>query len=287
MESMVAQPEASRLHAMSTGVAGAWDAHADYVDARGAQLTERMLALTAPSPGERVLELACGAGGLGLAAAQRVGERGAVVLSDVAPEMTAIAARRARERGLANVTARPLDLERIDEPAAVYEVVLCREGLMFVLSPERAVAEIGRVLRPGGRFAVAVWGPRERNPWLGTVLDAVSAQVGRPVPPPGIPGPFSLEDAGALRALFDRPELEGVEVAEASVPLEAPSFAHWWERSTALAGPLAAIISAFPPEVAEQLRARAREAVEPYRTPDGGLRFPGVTLLASGGRSRA
>jgi SAM-dependent methyltransferase len=86
------------------------------------------------------------------------------------------------------VTTRELDLEQIDEPNASYDVVLCREGLMFVPEPARAALEIKRVLRPGGRFALAVWGPREHNPWLGVVFEVVSAQTGAPVPPHGVPG---------------------------------------------------------------------------------------------------
>ena len=125
-----------------------------------------------------------------------------MVLSDVAPEMTAIAGRRAAELGLDNVTTAVLDIEHIDEPDASYDVVLCREGLMFALDPGQAAREIRRVLRPGGRLALAVWGPRERNPWLGTVLDSVSAQIGAPVPPPGIPGPFALDDAARLGGLL-------------------------------------------------------------------------------------
>ena len=93
---------------------------------------------------------------------------------------------------------RELDLEQIDEPDGSYDVVLCREGLMLVPDPARAAREIARVLRPGGRVALAVWGPREQNPWLGVVFDAVSAQLGTPMPPPGIPGPFSLDDADGL-----------------------------------------------------------------------------------------
>src|SRR4051794_39266249 len=149
-------------------VAPAWSEHAAYADARGADIAERMLALTDPQPGEDVLELACGPGGLGLAAAAR-GAR--VVLSDGAPAMTAIAVARAAELGL-DVTARVVDLDAVDEPDASYDVVLCREGLMFAADPARAAGEIRRVLRPGGRFAVAVWGARERNPWLGIVFDA-------------------------------------------------------------------------------------------------------------------
>jgi hypothetical protein len=73
----------TRLHGMWAAVADGWAEHAQYADARGAEVAEAMLALTAPQPGERVLELACGPAGLGLAAAERVGPSGAVVLSDV------------------------------------------------------------------------------------------------------------------------------------------------------------------------------------------------------------
>src|SRR5215208_1713225 len=180
-------------------VAPGWADHADYVDARAALVTQRLLELTLPGPEDRMLELACGAGGTGLAAAETAG---AVVLSDVAPAMVAIARERAGARGLTNVEARTLDFERIAEPDASFDVVVCREGLMFASEPARAAGEIARVLRPGGRVALAVWGPCERNPWLGTVLDAVSAHVGAPIPPPGMPGPFSLSDAGALEALL-------------------------------------------------------------------------------------
>src|SRR4249919_1726966 len=94
----------------------------------------------------------------------------------VVAEMTSVASARAAARGLRNVIPRRLDLEEIDEPDASYDVVLCREGLMFASDPDRAAREIRRVLRPGGRAAIAVWGPRERNPWLGIVMTAVSEQ---------------------------------------------------------------------------------------------------------------
>jgi SAM-dependent methyltransferase len=196
-----------------------------------------------------------------------------VVLSDVAPGMTAIAAARAREQGL-DVITRVLDVDAIEEPDASYDVVLCREGLMFATDPGRAAGEIRRVLRPGGRFAVAVWGPRERNPWLGIVFDAAAAVLGRPVPPPGVPGPFSLSDAARLSALLAAP------VEEVRVPLRAASFEEWWTRTTALAGPLSAILARIPDTGRRDLEARVRVAAAAYETSDG-LEFPGVSLLAS------
>jgi SAM-dependent methyltransferase len=274
-----------RLAGMWAGVAGGWAQNADYADARGAQSAERMLELAQVGAGDRVLELACGPGGLGLAAAERVGPGGEVVLTDVAAEMTAIAAARGAALGLGNVAFRTLDLERIDEPDASYDVVLCREGLMFALEPDRALRQIRRVLRPGGRAAVAVWAARERNPWLGLVMDAVSAQIGAPIPPPGIPGPFALGDADELRRLLDAAGLADVEVGELSVPLRTASFDEWWGRTSALAGPLSAILAAMPEAAVQALRERGREAAHDYETASGGLEFPGVTLIAAGRRA--
>jgi ubiquinone/menaquinone biosynthesis C-methylase UbiE len=277
---IVQEAERAKVHAMWAGVADKWGENADYIDARSAELTTRLLAAASPRPGERVLELACGTGGVGIAAAPLVGPAGDVVLSDVAPEMTAIAAARARH--LPNVSARPLDLERIEDPDGSYDVVVCREGLMFALDPVRAARELHRVLRPGGRAAVAVWGPRERNPWLALVFDAVSELTGAPVPPPGIPGPFSLDDPAQLAGVLEAGGLEDVTVGELAVPLRAGSFDEWFARTSAIAGPLAARLAAMPDAARAGLRARLQEATARYATPTGGLHIPGVSLVASG-----
>jgi SAM-dependent methyltransferase len=174
----------AQLHGMWASVAPSWGEHADYADTRGAAVTAGMLELSAPRPGERVLELACGAGGVGIAAAQLVGPAGEVALSDVAPEMTAIAAARAAALGLGNVRTLTLDLDDLDQPDLAYDVVLCREGLMFALDPAHACRD-PLVLRPGGRVALAVWG-RGRN------LAEPGVRRGQrgwgALPPPGIPG---------------------------------------------------------------------------------------------------
>jgi SAM-dependent methyltransferase len=274
-----------RLHATWSSVAGAWAAHTEYVDERGAPITERMLELAQPRPGDRVLELACGPGSVGLAAAARVAPDGEVVLSDVVTEMTAIAAARAEALELRNVSAKVLDLERIEEPDNAYDVALCREGLMLVPDPGRAAREIARVVRPGGRVAVAVWGPRERNPWLGIVFDTVSAQLGTPTPPPGIPHPFSLDDADQLAGLLTAAGLSDVVVDEVPTPYEAVSVDEWWERSSALAGPLAQRLARLPEAETQALRARAADAVRPYQAPNGALNIPGVSLVAAGRRA--
>lgn len=273
-----------QLHRMWSGVAGAWGEHAAFIDARGAVVTERMLDLAGPRPGERVLELACGPGGAGLAAAERVGPSGEVVLSDVSPGMVSIARTRAEARGLKNVSARALDLEQIDQPDSSYDIVLCREGLMLVQNPARALGEIRRVLRPGGRVAIAVWGPRTRNPWLDIVFNLVSARLGMPLPLPGGPHPFALSDANQLTKLMSGAGLADAAVEELSTPYRAQSPTEWWERTRALAGPLAQKLAALPADIQQALRTHACETVLAFDTPTG-LVIPGVSLLASARRA--
>ncbi|MGA8217765.1 MAG: hypothetical protein WB771_04305, partial [Solirubrobacterales bacterium] len=135
-------------------------------------------------------------------------------------------------------------------------------------------------LKPGGRAVVTVWGPRERNPWLGAMLDAVGAQLGGTVPPPGVPGPFSLDGREKLHAALTGGGFEDVDVEEVEVPWLGSSFDQWWQVTAALAGPLAKLLEAQPAEAIEAIRAHAREALGEYETASG-LEIPGVTLVGT------
>jgi ubiquinone/menaquinone biosynthesis C-methylase UbiE len=272
-----------QLRRMWDGVAPGWGENAAFVDARAAAMTETILDLAGLEPGMRVLELAAGAGGGGLAASARVGAGGEVVISDISPRMAAIAAARAEELRVRNVSTRVLDLEQIEEPDESFDAVICREGVMLVPDPAQAVAEIARVLRPGGRVSLSVWGPRAENPWLGVVFDVVSAQLGVPMPPPGLPGPFALDNRDRLAGLLEAPTLTAVEIREVSTPYLASSADEWWTRTVALAGPLAQRLATLPAPAVEALSARAKEAVRPYETV-AGLSIPGLALVAAAQR---
>jgi SAM-dependent methyltransferase len=193
--------------------------------------------------------------------------------------MVAAAGRRAEALGLDNVSARTLDLERIAEPDAAYDVVLCREGLMFAGDAVRAATDIRRVLRRGGRVAVSVWADRGANPWLGIVGHAFSAELGRPASQAG-PNPFALGDPDRLGAVLSEAGFRDVAVEPLSVPRRAASVDAWWQWVTALA-PIAQALAALPEATAERIRARACEAAAVYTTEDG-LEIPGLALIASG-----
>jgi SAM-dependent methyltransferase len=266
------------LHGMWAGVAAAWEANADDVDRRAEAITERMIDSVDLRLGGRVLELACGPGGAGIEAAERVGPDGEVVISDVVAGMVDIARRRVEARGLRNVGTKVLDLENIAEPDGSYDAVLCREGMMFAFDPKHAAREMYRILRPTGRVAIAVWGPRRDNPWLGLLLDTITEITGIVVPPPGVPGPFALSDTDVLRRLFIDARFIDVTVDRVATPLRAPSFDAWWQRNLTLAGPVVAILNGLDDETRTRLRSAVHTAVSAYET-DGALELPGMALV--------
>jgi hypothetical protein len=130
------------------------------------------------------------------------------------------------------------------------------------------------------------WDARANNPWLGLILDAVGEQFGVPFPPPGMPGPFSLDEPDRLaRALADG-GLEDVDVARVAAPMTLPSLEAWWGRVPELAGPLALALAGIEPDVRDAIRSRALAAGQAAARADGeGIHFDGSVLIASGRRA--
>ena len=277
----MSDPLRQSLRGIWSAAAQHWGTHADYVDDRGAVVVGAMLEAAGLRSDARVLELACGPGGAGLAVAEIVGPGGEVVLSDIAPEMTEIAAERAHARNLRNIRTAQIDMENIDLPDATFDAVLCREGLMLVPDPAAAVQEAHRVLVPGGHAVFAVWGPRQRNPWLGLLFDAITARLGIPVPPPGMPGPFSLSDYGKLEELLSTAGFRDVNVREVATPMTASSFAEWWSVVPSLAGPVRPLLAAQPADVSEAIRSDAETALGEFRT-ETGYELPGLSFVGAG-----
>ena len=202
------------------GAAGGWIGRQELIREWGAPVSHWMLDAIRPQPGHRVLELAAGVAETGLLAAELVAPVGGVIVSDQAEAMLEGARARARELGLGNVEFRVLDAEAIDLPLASLDAVLCRWGYMLLADPAVALVETRRVLRPGGRVALAVWASVEHNPWASLTTVELIERGLISAPPPGTPGPFALGDPQRVRALLEEAGFQEAQVE--AIDLHAP-----------------------------------------------------------------
>jgi enediyne biosynthesis protein CalE5 len=250
-------------------------------DGASADATAWMLGAAGLQPGQRVLELACGAGRVGLQAAARVGPDGTVLCSDFSEAMVAAVADRVERLGVPNVSTRLLDAHRLDLPDHDFDVVLCRFGYMLMADPLQALMESARVLRPDGQLALIVWGVAEDNPWLSLVIDALIDHLNAPPPEPGTPGPFSLGEPERLRGLLEEAGWDDVEIEAIETEQTYDSVTGWWDELLEVSGPLAAMLKALPDEDRESIRARVLAAGEAFAAADGSAHFPATVIGAT------
>jgi SAM-dependent methyltransferase len=244
-------------------------------------VSERLVELLDPRPGETILELAAGPGDTGLLAAGALAPGGRLVSTDVAPEMVEAARRRAAELALGELVSFAVeDMESLSFADASFDGALCRWGLMLVPDMQAAATEITRILRPEGRTALAVWADPDDNDWM-TAAGRSALELGLVErPDPDAPGPFRLAREGALESLLTEAGLAVERVEDVSVTWRAASLDAWWEIARDTSRSLAVILESTTAEDAEAIRAGAERRLERYVEADGSLTVPGRTYVA-------
>jgi SAM-dependent methyltransferase len=167
-------------------------------------VTPFLLEALALQAGERVLDVGSGGGRTTIAAGQAVGPAGSVIGADISVALCDLAARRATEAGVANVSFRAADVQQETVEGAPFDVIMSQFGVMFFDEPAVAFANIHAHLAPGGRIAFSCWQPGERNPWfIGAALAGLVPPPPEPGPGKSPTGPFSLGDHEQTRALLE------------------------------------------------------------------------------------
>ena len=231
--------------------------------------------------GERVLDLASGPGLLARDAAAQVGDDGRLVASDIAEAMLAVGQRRATADGLANLLFAAADAEHLPFADDHFDAVLLGLGLFMFPHPERALAEIRRVLRPGGRLVLSVWGPREAVPLISHAQDCIA----RILPKPKVerPSVFRFGHAGPLELLLRQAGFGEVSIAEHRLHCHFPSHEAYWQAFLALAGGAAEAIGRLDDALRQRLASEVAGELEACRSADG-FHTDSLVLVASARR---
>jgi SAM-dependent methyltransferase len=263
-------------------VAAAWERHRERVFETSRPVSEWLVEHVEARPGATILELTAGPGETGFLVAERVGPTGRLLSTDLAPGMVAAARRGVEARGLTNVECRVMDAQQIDLADDSVDGVLSRFGVMLTPEPARVASEARRVLRAGGRFAYAVWGPPDRNPWIVVLIGALLQCGHTPGGDPfGAGGPFSLGEAGANETLLGDAGFTDVVVEETTGVMGYADVDDYLEVQGSLAGPVAVLIASLSPEETAALRDALAAGCEPYRSGDG-IELPWVALGVTG-----
>ena len=247
-------------------------------------MSERLVELLRPLPGQTIVDLAAGPGDTGFLAAPLVRPGGRLVTTDVAPEMLDTARRRAAELGLDDVEFRIEDIAALSFGDATVDGILCRWGLMLVPDMDAAAAEIRRVLRADGRAALAVWGSPDDNDWM-TAPGRSALELGLVErPDPSAPGPFRLSEDGALAALLRSAGLTVETVDEVRLVWRSPSLDAWWDAVRDTSRMLSTLLERLSPEEAQEVREGAERRLGAWVAADGSVSVPGVALVALAAR---
>jgi ubiquinone/menaquinone biosynthesis C-methylase UbiE len=261
-----------------------WTRHHDTIRTMFLPLTRALIEQARIAPGQSVLDVAGGSGEPSLTIAQAVGPTGFVMCTDAIAEMVAVAEREALARGLKNMQFRQCTADSLPFADESFDVAVSRLGVMFFPDPVAAVREMLRVIKPGGRVALAVWGKSELNPYSYVVTGVVSRYVPAVPVAPDAPDAFRFAEPGKLAGVLK--DAGAIDVTERVVKFDmaAPlSPEEFWDMRSEISESLREKLKTLSSEDRGRLADEVQEAVREF-FPDGQMRFPAQMLIVSGAK---
>ena len=234
-----------------------------------AEATELMLDVARIGPGNRVLDVAAGAGGQTIAAARRAGPEGAVLATDISENILDFAARRALDEGLSNVATRVMDGEALEVEPGSFDAVISRVGFIYFPDQQAAFAGMRRALKPGGRLAGVVYSTPEANGFFSIPVSIIRRRAALPAPLPGQPGPFSFGAPGAIEAVYREAGFSGVEVRRVAAPLRMSSAAECVRFERESFGALHQMLGSLSESERADVWSEIEQELSQFETPDG------------------
>ncbi len=209
-------------------LAADWEKWAEIVAPQAEGFNRPLIDAANIAAGNKVLDLACGAGEPSLTAAETVGSNGHVTASDYSTEMLAVVERRAKAKDLANMSFQQADMQALPFDDNSFDQVISRFGFMYSEAPGKTASEILRVLRPGGHVALMVWGPMENNTVLSVALDAANAQLNL-LDEEAAAHPAAYAAQGSLTRIFEAAGFSDASETDLKFEPSIPAGIRFWQ----------------------------------------------------------
>lgn len=247
----------------------AWARWHDKLTIQGKAVTERLATHARIRSGMRILELACGTGDPAISLARMVGPDGQVMATDLSTGMIEVARANAGRAGTTNIDFRQADMQALPFEDASFDAVTSRIGIMYAVDMPKAVSEIRRVLKPGGKMAFAVWGPPDQGSYVGFVLGRFFARRPLDPPPPDMPFPLRFAAPGSLGEALRAAGLNAIEEETVELPFPWPgSPEETWVQFYDVAVPMRPYLDSFSKEERATAFAEALAMLPEKRKPD-------------------
>ncbi len=185
--------------------------------------TNKMLEMAGISNGHYVLDVAAGAGEQSVTTARQVGPSGKVLAVDISANILDFAQQMALQAGLNNIETQVMDGENLALANNTFDAVISRVGLIYFPDQQRALQEMRRVLKPGGKVAAIVYSTPDKNKFFSVPVAIIRNRAQLPPPLPGQPGPFSLGAPGIIQKAFSEAGFINVQAESIDSPLQLPS----------------------------------------------------------------
>lgn len=280
-------PYKERIRHEWDSVAEAWasDRWWPLLEASAQACSDRLVELAGIGPGDRVLDVGTGIGEPAVTAARRVGPDGRVLGIDLAPRMIDQGRERIRQLALPCVELEVGDIESLALEPASFDAVLSRWTLMMMEDLGASLADLHRLLAPGGTLATGLWGPPERVPMISAALGAALELLQVPAPPPDAPQHLWTRGTDTLERLARSAGFTEVRTESIDSVFELSSAETYAEFVYSMAGPVRVLVDSQPAPQAKALFRAFVEAAREFALPDGTVRFHNETILLVGRRS--
>jgi SAM-dependent methyltransferase len=256
----------------------AWERESAYIRRAGLPVSEWMLGRLALAHGETLLEIAGGLGDTAIMAAPALLPGGRVVLTDRSPAMMEAARRRVEAEGVENIECRAMDGADLHLPDASFDAAVCRWGYMLMSDPGRALRETRRVLRPGRRLALSVWGPPAQNTWAAVITDRLLARGLIEPADPTEPSMFALDDPQRLRGLVEGCGFTDLELDTVTTAWIYESGEEFWRVQTAISPTAQKGLARLDQAAVAEIQAEVVAEVDAQRQ-DGRVHLPAECIV--------